>query len=168
MGHQVDAYRFIGGATARIVRSWIRREPVRPIPWTRLAKPLSACRVALVSTGAVALRSDRPFDQDGERRNPWWGDPSHRVLPRDATEADVAIYHLHIEAAHARQDLNCLMPLGRLLELEREGTIGRSAASHYSFMGYILKPKTLLEETTPKIINQLRAEEVDAVLLVPA
>ena len=45
--------------------------------------------------------------------------------------------------------------------------MGRSAPSHYSFMGYILKPRVLLEESTPAMIRQMKAEEVDLVILVP-
>jgi D-proline reductase (dithiol) PrdB len=59
------------------------------------------------------------------------------------------------------------MPLARLAELADEGFIGSSAPSHYSFMGYILKPQELLERSTPAMIERLKQEEVDAVLLVP-
>ena len=52
-------------------------------------------------------------------------------------------------------------------ELETEGFVGSSAPSHYSFMGYILKEKELLETSTPAMIEQMKREEVDAVLLVP-
>ena len=51
----------------------------------------------------------------------------------------------------------------RLLELERLGEVGAAAEQHYSIMGYILKPETLLHETTPAIIHDLRAEQADIV-----
>ncbi len=77
----------------------------------------------------------------------------------------------HLSAAHRpvvrEQDLNCLFPLGRLLELERNGEIGRSAERHYSFMGYILQPSFLLGASTPEMIRRLKVDAVDAVLLVP-
>lgn len=164
----VDSYRFLPGSTKRIVKSWIKREPPpSTIPWTPLAKPLNQCTVALVSTAGIALKDDQPFDQEGERRNPWWGDPSFRVLPHTATEQDVRIYHLHLNPTYAEQDLNCIMPLQRLLELEARGEIGRSAPSHFSFMGYILKPQVLLEESTPAMIRLLQADGVDVVILIP-
>lgn len=168
MHDKVDSFRFIDRATRQVVRSWIARETPRPIPWTPLTKPLSACRIALISSGGVALKTDKPFDQEGERRNPWWGDPSHRILPRQTKSEDIKIYHLHVDPYYGEQDLNCLLPLERLLDLEASGEIGDSAPSHYSFMGYILQPDKLLEETTPMMIRQLQAEEVDVVLLVPA
>jgi D-proline reductase (dithiol) PrdB len=168
MEKQVDSYRFISGLTRRMIKSWIDLEKPRPIPWTPLAKPLSQCCVALFSSAGIALKTDRPFDQDGERRNPWWGDPSYRSLPKTATEKDVCVYHLHVDPRYAEQDLNCLFPLQRLQGLEQAGEIGRLAPRHYSIMGYILQPAELLEKTTPAIISNLKEDDVDVVVLVPA
>jgi D-proline reductase (dithiol) PrdB len=165
---EVDPYRFLDGITKRLVKKWISLERSREIPWTPLSRPLADCTVAMISSAGLALRTDRPFDQEGERRNPWWGDPSYRVIPRTATEKDVKAYHLHINPSFAEQDLNCLLPLQRLLALEASGEIGRSAPSHYSFMGYILQPQMLLEESIPAMIRHLKADRVDAVVFVPA
>ena len=93
----VDSYRYLNGLTKRLVKSWIKLEEPREIPWTPLSKPLSGCTVAMISTGGLALKTDRPFDQEGERQNPWWGDPSYRCIPRTATEEDVSLYHLHVD-----------------------------------------------------------------------
>lgn len=167
MPEQVDSYRFVSSFTRRVMQAWVKREPSRPIPWTPLPKPLTHCTVAILSSAGLALRDDVPFDQEGERQNPWWGDPSFRVLPRDATADGVRLYHLHLNPSFAEADLNCIMPLQRLLEVEARGEIGRSAERHYSIMGYILQPEVLLAETTPTIIAGLQEEHVDVVLLVP-
>jgi len=168
MEKTVDSFRFISGITRRMMRTWISMEKPRPIPWTPLAKPLAQSTVALLSSAGVALKTDQPFDQEGERQNPWWGDPSYRILPDTATENDVRLYHLHIDPRFAEQDLNCLFPLGRLKELEQSGEIGRSSPRHYSMMGYILEPETLLKVTVPAITRDLREDQADVVVLVPA
>jgi len=168
MEKAVDSFRFISGITRRMMRTWISMEKPRPIPWTPLAKPLAQSTVALLSSAGVALKTDQPFDQEGERQNPWWGDPSYRILPDTATENDVRLYHLHIDPRFAEQDLNCLFPLGRLKELEQSGEIGRSSPRHYSMMGYILEPETLLKVTVPAITRDLREDQADVVVLVPA
>ncbi|PKO13453.1 MAG: hypothetical protein CVU39_18785 [Chloroflexi bacterium HGW-Chloroflexi-10] len=165
---QVDSYRFISGITKRMLKTWINKETPRPIPWTPLTKPLSECTVALLSSAGIALKTDTPFDQEGERQNPWWGDPSYRVIPLDAQTGDVALYHLHIDPRYAREDLNCLFPLKQLQQLERAGEIGQAAPRNYSMMGYILQPEELLQKTVPAIIRDLRADHVDVVVLVPA
>ena len=168
MNKTVDSYKFISGITSRMVKTWIKKEPPREIPWTALSKSLANSKIAVISSGAIALKSDEPFDQDGERRNPWWGDPSYRVLPRTATSEDIRVYHLHIDPQYAESDLNTLLPLDRLAELQANGEIGQVAESHYSFMGYTLQPEELLNKSVPAIIDNLQAEEVDLVLLVPA
>jgi D-proline reductase (dithiol) PrdB len=168
MGKKVDSYRFISGISRRMLRTWAAMEKPCPIPWTPLSRPLTGCKVALLSSAGIALKTDQPFDQEGEQRNPWWGDPSYRILPNTATAGDVRLYHLHIDPRPAEQDLNCLFPLARLKELEQLGEIGASAERHYSMMGYILKPETLLQETVPAIIRDLRADHADVVVLVPA
>lgn len=163
----VDSYKFLSYGTRKLVQAWIRREPRREIPWTPLPGPLSRCRLALVSTAGLAMATDRPFDQEGEVRNPWWGDPTFRVIPRDACPRDVRIYHLHMENRYAEEDLDCVLPLRRLGELAMAGEVGEPARSHFSFMGYILDPTVLLRDTVPEMIRILRREEVDAALLIP-
>jgi D-proline reductase (dithiol) PrdB len=164
----VDSYRFISGITRRMIKTWIGMEVPRPIPWTPLSRPLSQCTVAMLSSAGIALKTDRPFDQEGERQNPWWGDPSYRILPKTATEAEVRLYHMHIDPSYAAQDLNCLFPLQRLQAMENGGRIGRMGPRHYSMMGYLLNPEALLRETVPAIIRDLREDLADVVVLVPA
>jgi D-proline reductase (dithiol) PrdB len=168
MSKTVDSFRFVSGITRRMVETWIKKEEPRPIPWTPMAKPLSECTVALISSGGIAMKDDTPFDQEGERRNPWWGDPTFRVIPKTATEEDVRVYHLHINPTYALRDLNCLLPLRQLEEMELQGEIGRAAATHYSVMGYLLKPEVFLRESIPAIIQRLKDEQVDLVVLVPS
>ncbi|MCB1035614.1 MAG: hypothetical protein KDD47_17460 [Acidobacteria bacterium] len=164
---RIDGYRFLDGASKRVMKAWAAREPEVEIPWTPLDKPLSEARVALVSSAALSLREDQPFDREGERQNPWWGDPSYRVLPREATREDVRVDHLHINPQPASEDLDCIFPLRRLDELVKAEVVGSSAPRHYSIMGYILDTGELLEETAPKIAEGLVQDEVDVALLVP-
>ena len=168
MAKEVDPFRFIGGISKRMIKSWIKMEEPRPIPWTPLAKPLAESSVALLSTGGIALKTDEPFDQEGERQNPWWGDPSYRILPHTATAADIRVYHLHVNPIFAEEDINCLLPLERLREMEAAGRIGRVTPRHYSTMGYVMDPEILLTETVPAIINDLREDLADVVVLIPA
>ena len=93
--------------------------------------------------------------------------PSYRVIPKGSTEEDTEIYHLHIDPSFGREDLNCVLPLGRLEELKGRGEIGEVAPRHYSYMGYTIDPTELLDDTVPKIVQDLRDDGVDVVLLVP-
>ena len=107
----VDSYRYLSPASEAIVKTMIALAPRDPVPWTPLRRPLSEATVALVSTAGLSMLADPPFDAEGERQNPWWGDPSYRVIPRTATEADIVASHLHIETGYIQQDLDVALPL---------------------------------------------------------
>lgn len=176
----IDSYRFLDFASRQVMKAWTAREEAArreagaaarhptPIPFTPLAKPLRECTVALLTTAGVARREDRPFDQEGERRNPWWGDPTFRTIPLGSTEEDVRLYHLHVDPRFAESDLDVVLPMRRLTELAAAGVVGRPAPTHYSTMGYILDATELVAETAPAIAARMRAEGVDAAALVPA
>ena len=163
----IDSYRYVDFATRQIMKAWAARQEPGVIPFTPLVKPLRECTVALVSTAGIARRDDRPFDQEGERRDPWWGDPTFRRIPLGTTESDIRVYHLHIDPRFGEADLDVLLPMRRLTELAREGKVGRPAPTHYSFMGYLLDTTELIEKTAPAIAASLHEEHVDAVVLVP-
>jgi D-proline reductase (dithiol) PrdB len=164
----IDSYRFLDFASRQIMKSWAARQEPGVIPFTPLAKPLRECVVALVSTAGVARNDDQPFDQEGERRNPWWGDPSFRAIALGTTERDVRVHHLHIDPRFAESDLDVVLPMRRLTELSREGVVGAPAPTHYSVMGFILEPTELVTKTAPAIADRMRADRVDAAALVPA
>jgi D-proline reductase (dithiol) PrdB len=163
----IDSYRFLDFASRQIMKAWTARQEPGVIPFTPLAKPLRECTVALLSSAGIARHDDRPFDQEGERRNPWWGDPSFRRIPLGTTEKDVRLYHLHIDTRFGEADLDVVLPMRRLAELACLGIVGRPAPTHYSTMGYILEPTELVERTAPAIAASMREEGVDAAVLVP-
>ena len=164
----LDSYRFLDFASRKVMQAWAARQEPGVIPFTPLSKPIRECTVALLSTAGIARNDDRPFDQDGERRNPWWGDPTYREIPLGTTEKDIRIYHLHIDPRFGEADLDVVLPMRRLAELAAEGFVGRPAPTHYSTMGYILDATELVEKTAPAIAARMRAERVDAAALVPA
>lgn len=163
----IDSYRFLDFASRQVMKAWAARQQFNTIPFVPLAKPLCDCTVALVSTAGVSRNDDRPFDQEGERRNPWWGDPTFRAIPLGTTEQDVRLYHLHIDPRFGEADLDVVLPMRRLTELANEGVVSRPAPTHYSVMGYILDPAELVDQTAPAIAERMRGEGVDAAALVP-
>ena len=163
----IDSYKYVDFATRQIMKAWASRQEPGRIPFTPLTKPLRECTVALLSSAGIARNDDRPFDQEGERRDPWWGDPSFRRIPLGTTEKDIRIYHLHIDPKFGEADLDVVLPMRRLAELANDGVVGRPAATHYSTMGYILEPTELVEKTAPAIAAAMHGEDVDAVVLVP-
>ncbi len=136
----------------------LRRLAVGEIPWTPLRTSLSDTTVVLISTGGVHLRSDRPFNLNG--------DPTFRVIPKGAQPADLAISHQAYDRTDALRDINLVFPIERLRELEAEHVIGRLAQDHYGF-GLMGSAKRLMP-AIKEVARRISESGVDLALLVPA
>ncbi len=137
---------------------------IDPVPWTSLAKPLSACRLALVSSAGYVLPGQQPFD-DGIRG----GDFSFREIPFDADPSSLIDTHRSRSFDHAgmASDPNLAFPLDRARELACSGFIGSVNRRHLSFMGSITAPGRLVRQTAPQAARLLVEDQVDVALLVP-
>jgi hypothetical protein len=136
------------------VRVFLRVYPWRrndPVPWTQLRRALAEARVALVTSAALVLPGQKPFDETVRG-----GDASYRVLPGDLEVATLRETHRSESFDHAglRQDPNLGLPLDRLRELEAAGRIGSVAGR-------------LVKRSAPAAARLLVADEVDVALLVP-
>ena len=126
-------------------------------PWVT-PKPLDECRVALISTAGLHRREDDPF-------TPGAGD--YRIIPDDYDMGDLVMSHLstNFDRSGFYQDVNTSFPIDRLRELAEEGVIGSVASRHFSFMG--ATPPTVMEPIARDLAGVLKADNVDAVALVP-
>jgi len=166
--HEVDSWRFLPPRLARLLQARIDASPpATNIPFTPFTVPLATARIALVSTAGISCRPDPPFNMDGERANPMWGDPSWRRIPATATEDDVEVNHLHIDTGYIRRDLDVALPLRRLAELVANREAGAVAPSHYSVMGYQLDQTAQLTESAPAIAGAMCVEHVHGAVLAP-
>jgi len=136
----------------------LRRLAIGEVPWTPLRKPLSDSTVVLISTGGVHLRSDRPFNLNG--------DPTFRIIPKGAQPADLAISHQAYDRTDAHRDINLVFPIERLRELEAEHVIRRLAEDHYGF-GLMGSARRLLP-AMKEVARRISESGVDLALLVPA
>ncbi|MBI4462607.1 MAG: hypothetical protein HY653_06860 [Acidobacteria bacterium] len=135
----------------------------RDVPLTPLKKPLSACRVALITTAGLHLDDQPAFDM----KNPL-GDWSFREFPRATPRPRFRLSDVQYDRRGIDRDLNVVLPLDRLEELARDGVIGEIAARHFGFMGYILKTDALVRSTAREVAERLRRDAVDAALITPA
>jgi D-proline reductase (dithiol) PrdB len=165
----VDSYRFLP-------RSFIPLyQGAQPLPdetepvWAPFTKRLAEARIALVTSAGLYLEGEQePFDAERERREPFWGDPTHRVLPADLTGRALGMSHLHVNPDDILADPEVALPLGVLAGLVAEGPVGASTPSHYSVMGYQAAGlEVWRRETAPAIVDRLREEGADGVVLAP-
>ena len=129
-------------------------------PFTPPAKPLSSCRVAIVTTAGLHARDDRPFTG---------GDQTFRAIPSASKQGEILQSHVSIgfDRTWTQRDLNIVFPLDRLRELASRGAIGDLGPNCYSFMGALRDWMRLESETAPEVARRLGEEGVDVVLLTP-
>jgi D-proline reductase (dithiol) PrdB len=129
-------------------------------PFVRPARPLAACRLAIVTTAGLHRRGDRLFGP---------GDQTYRVIPRDTPAVDIVQSHtsLGFDRVPIMRDLNITFPSDRVRELAGQGVLGGIAANHYSFMGALRDLGRLQGETGPEVAHRLREDGADVVLLTP-
>jgi D-proline reductase (dithiol) PrdB len=132
------------------------------IPWTPFKGQPSEKTVALVTSGGLYLKdSQAAFEAESIH-----GDPSYREIPRAVQPEDLGIAHPHFDHSLAEQDVNTIFPIQRLVDLEKEGIVGKVADTHYSF-SYVNDVARLLTESVPKVIARMQSEKVEMVFLVP-
>lgn len=132
-------------------------------PFTPLRKPLSECRVTLLTTGGISRLSEKPWNPDA--RN----DLRLDAIDCDAPEDDFQVFDNYYQDDNVKQDINCLFPIQRLRELADEGVIGQVAPHFWSgFMGRTYIRKEVRDEAAPAYAEQLAADGVDLLVLAPA
>ncbi len=137
--------------------------------WTEFSTPLSEARIGLLTSAGVFTAGQPPFDVERERREPTWGDPSLRVIPKDVKQSDVDATHLHINTEDLFEDVNVALPIERLNELAAAGVIGSSSDEHYSVMGFQAEGAEVWRtQTAPEIAARCHAADIDALILAPA
>ncbi len=131
---------------------------------TPLKKPLAACRVALVTTSGLSLADQPPFDTNNKM-----GDSSFREFPGDISPQLLEMNHRSwsFDQTGILRDRNLVLPIDRLREMQERGEIGSVAPHHYSFMGSIVGPRHLTQESAPEVAHRMVADGVDVALLTP-
>lgn len=135
------------------------------VPFARLAKPLSDCRIGLVTTAT-------PYDPAHGDQGP--GAPYnaaakfHRAYARPTSGSpDVRIAHVTYDRTHtSAEDPNCWFPLGQLERCALEGMIGAVSGRFYG-APTTRSQRTTMEQDAPDILAAMRADKVDAAVLVP-
>lgn len=137
---------------------------VEGIPWMPSTKNLRRCKIALLTTAGVHLKSQSPFNMNDPD-----GDPTYREIPLNTPNSELMITHDYYDHKDADKDINIVFPIDRLKEMRAEGEIREIAEINYGLMGHIDEQhlKTLINVIAPEIAKRLKANNVDAVLLTP-
>lgn len=132
-------------------------------PLTKPTKPLSESTITLLTSGGVSRACDAPWDPNA--RNDFRLDE----IPADTSTSAFQVHDGYYDTDAAQEDINCVFPVDRLNELAAEGVVGSVAPRLWSgFMGRIYRRSELQNEVAPAWAEELRNDDVDLALLVPA
>ncbi len=166
-----DGYSWVRSLQARYP-GW-QLQPVEGFHFTLPTRELAASRVCMISLAGVYRKGQKPYNTSPGVVPPLLramrfrdrGDWSIREIPVSTDPTELAIAHAHYDHSEADEDINCVFPLARLVELEVEGFIGEAAPNHFSLMGYVPEVAPIINATVRDIIPRLRKQEVDVVVV---
>ncbi|MBL8149800.1 MAG: hypothetical protein JNN15_07720 [Blastocatellia bacterium] len=129
-----------------------------------LSKPLKQSRLAIVTTAGLHTDNQVAFNQKDKS-----GDCSFREIAADVEVQSLVESHKSSAFDHSgiEKDRNLAFPVDRLREFKTQGIIGEINHRHFSFMGSIINPQKLIEETAPAVASALTSDRVEAVILTP-
>ena len=134
------------------------------VPFARLKKPLSECRVGLLGTSEVAVH----FDPETEE-NPIVEEHFRGVYSIPADTPTEKLYSRTLDFdRHATNldDVNAFFPIDRMREALADGRIGAMPERVYGAYNNYSKRK-VLEEEGPTALDYCRADGVEALVIVP-
>ena len=133
--------------------------PLGPAVWTEAKSPLSALRIALITTAGLHYRDAPAFA---------FADSTFRPIDGDEDPDQLVMSHssVNFDKSGFTEDVNLVFPIQRFKELTTKGTIGSVASVHYSFMGAGLLPESY-EDSAGQVAGLLKQDQVDAVFLTP-
>jgi len=137
----------------------------RDVPFHPLARPLAACRIALITTAA-------PFQPDKGNQGPGApynaGAKFHSVYSGDtARDHDLRIAHVAIDRRHTTaEDAATWFPLRALRDAAAAGRIG-TVAPRFHGAPTNRSQRVTLQVDGAEIVARCRADAVDAAILVP-
>ena len=135
------------------------------VPFAPLAKPLSACRIGLVTTAALY---DPALGEQGPGAPYNAAAKFHRVYAHPVDGApDVRIAHVTYDRTHtSAADPNTWFPLAQLKRRAADGAIGSLAPRFYG-VPTLRSQRATLEEHAPALFDLARADAIGAAILVP-
>ena len=136
------------------------------IPFSQLKKPLSDCRVTLVSTASFVLLDEKGVPLE-EPKMLGTNEMEVFTVPSDwPGDRIVSTSQDHDRYQTDMADVNAYFPITRLREFLEDGVIGSLSRNYYRTLPNYSHRKTT-QVDGPEILRQCREDNVDVALLTP-
>ncbi|MBO8132042.1 MAG: hypothetical protein H0Z29_11120 [Candidatus Marinimicrobia bacterium] len=150
--------RIIYEQMARIYREQL---PFRNVVWTPFQKKLVDSTIAFISVAGVYHKDDKPFTNEGKSEN-----YEYRIINSRVKSNQLRYVNIDWEDSEAKEDINVICPIERLILLQKEGFVGKIYENVYSFAGFN-ENRELLEKNIKRMIRELKKGKVDGAIVIP-
>ena len=137
---------------------WINSET--PPKFVKVEKPLSQCKVTLLSTSGCHVKGDLAYK--------YKDDDTYRVIPSNTPTTDLRFSHFTENyLTDGRRDPNCIFPIDTLRSaLHEDHLIGSLTKNFFSVMGACYSVKKVTQNLIPNVTKAIQAEQPDVCLVV--
>lgn len=145
-------------------------------PFTSMSKPVSEAKIGLLTTSGHFVEGDDPQPFGVEDMNQAEAQsrisdflkskPVLSAIPVNITREKLRVRHGGYDIRAAQSDYNTVLPIDRMIELEKEGEIGKLMDNVYSFVGAAAQ-KLLINTSAPQWAQLLKNDGVEGMILVP-
>ena len=133
------------------------------VPFAPLTKPLSACRVTLVSTSEISIRGAEQAGDEAQMGNIG----GSYTIPSDLPAARLySPSHSFDQAATTLEDVDAFFPTTRLHEAVAAGRIGSLTARFHGVFNAYSQRRTR-ERDAPAVLERCREDGADVAVMVP-
>ncbi len=145
-------------------------------PFQPLDKPVSGLKLSLITSSGHFVKGNDPKPLGIE--NMTQAEAENRIfdflkeapqlseIPFDTDPCDLTVRHGGYDIRGALKDPNVSFPYQRMVELKNQGVFADLTPNAYSFVG-ACSQKRLLKKILPLWVEQFKALNVDAIVLVP-
>jgi len=145
----------------QMARSYRVRERQKNTDWIPFKEKLIESKIALVSVCGAYLKDEEPFTADESNHN-----YSYREIDINFNRENLKFFPIDWETSEVKEDFNVVLPIDRLILLQKEGLIGKINDYLYSFSG-ANNNTGLLVKSVKQVAKELIEAECHGVLIIP-
>ncbi|MBU0713522.1 hypothetical protein KJ762_08380 [bacterium] len=145
----------------QMARSYRINERQKNTAWTNFEGKLIESKIALISVCGAYLKSEKAFTGGANEQN-----YAYQPIDINFDRDDLEFMALDWETSEVALDINVVLPIDRLVLLQKEGLIGKINDNLFSFSG-VNENRDLLDKSIKKLIKELKKEECHGALIIP-
>ncbi|MFA4839703.1 MAG: glycine/sarcosine/betaine reductase selenoprotein B family protein [Candidatus Neomarinimicrobiota bacterium] len=145
----------------QVARAYRSQDRQKHTDWVPFKERLIDSRIALISIAGAYTSDQKPFTVEGKEQ-----DYEPREISLGVTKENLNFFPMDWEQSEAKKDFNVVLPIERLVLLQKEGRIGKIHDPIYSFSGHSANKKFLMKYVY-RTVEKIKAADNNGVLIVP-